>query len=391
MQKIRYRLIWNRLKRLNTQGKALVQCECSLFGRKIYITTRVYLRENEWDKNLSQVSDIHPNQKNLNAYLFEFMHNLEGIEMDIWRRGGVPTLQHLKDAVKQDRQRNMTFDSFARYTIEASSRKRGTKSNLMNTLKMMKRFKSSYDWDDLTYTFLRDFENWLRDKGDSINTIGKHLTQLRTLINEAVKNGYMASNPFSKFKIKHEKGAHSFLTPDEFKEVENLQLDNKKGQHVLDAFLFCCYTGLRFSDFKSLRKEFIVNREGEVWLAFNSQKTGVKTELPLYLLGGGRAADLLNKYSSVERLAHIGCNADVNRKLRAIFDKVHIKKKVTFHSARHTCATMLVYNEVPITSVQRVLGHTKVSTTQIYSEVHNQTLIKDLSKLVCNNKCTSSV
>jgi len=69
----------------------------------------------------------------------------------------------------------------------------------------------------------------------------------------------------------------------------------------------------------------------------------------------------------------------------------YIKKKVTFHSARHTCATMLVYNEVPITSVQRVLGHTKVSTTQIYSEVHNQTLIKDLSKLVCNNKCTSSV
>lgn len=383
MKKIRYRLVYNRRKKLNTQGRALIQCECSLDKRKIYATTRVYIRPCEWDYENGQVSEKHPNHKSLNAYLFEFMFNLEKAELDIWKRGGIPTLQQIKEVIAGSRCREVTFDSFARESVMKSDRRKGSKENILNTLKTLKQYKPSYNWDDITYSFIKDFERYLRMKGSKMNTIAKHLTCLKTMVNEAIRQGFMTYNPFVKFKIRHEKGAHSFLTNEELKILECLKLASEKLQHTLDAFLFCCYVGLRFSDFKSLKQEHIVMKEGFEWLKFKSQKTGIDLDLPLYLLGGGKAVGMIRRYPSLKAFTDIGCNADVNRKLRDIMKEAGIDKRVTFHSSRHTCATTLVYDGVPITSVQKVLGHKKISTTQIYSEVHNQTLVKDLSRLSC--------
>lgn len=381
MQKIRYRVVWNRRKKLNSQGKALVQVEASLQGRKIYMSTRVYLRPEEWDACGAKVSDTHPNHVDLNAYLFQFMFDLERVELNIWKRGNVPTLQQLKDSLGDIRKVDISFDSFARESIEMSDRRSGSKENLLVTLKLLKEFKPAYDWNDLTYNFLREFENFLRIRGNAVNTIGKHLTNLRTLINEAIRQGYVTSNPFASYKIKKEVGAHSFLTAEELKKLEKFTPSKASLAKVRDAFLFCCYVGLRFSDFKMLTREHIVKKEGVEWLKFKSKKTGVDLDLPLYLLGGGKALKLIAKYEDIRKLNKIGCNADVNRKLRDLMTEVGISKRVTFHSSRHTCATSLVYNGVPITTVQKVLGHRKISTTQIYSEVHGKTLVKDLSKL----------
>lgn len=377
MRKIRYRLVYNRKGLLNSQGKALIQCECSLDGKKIYTTTRVYVKPSEWDYDNGQVSEAHPNHKDLNAYLFEFMYNLEKVELDIWKRGGIPTLQQIKDVISGSRCRDVTFDSFARDSVLKSDRRKGSKENILSTLKTLKQYKPSYSWDDITYSFIKDFERYLRMKGSKVNTIAKHLTCLKTMINEAIRQGLMTSNPFTRYKIRHDKGEHSFLTNEELSILEGLSLDRL--QHTLDAFLFCCYVGLRFSDFKSLKKEHIVIKDGEEWLTFKSQKTGVDLDLPLYLLGGGKAIKLMQKYHTLKEFTDIGCNADVNRKLKEIMAEAGIRKRITFHSSRHTCATTLVYDGVPITSVQKVLGHKKISTTQIYSEVHQQTLVKDLS------------
>ena len=379
MKKIRYRLVFNRRKKLNNQGKALVQCECSLDGRKIYATTRVYVKPCEWDAENGQIAMSHPNHKALNAFLFEFMFNLEKAELDIWKRGGVPTLQQIKEVLAGNRCKEMTFDAFARDAVMKSDRKRGSKDNILNTLNTLKEYKPSYNWDDVTYSFIRGFERHLRMRGNKVNTIAKHLTCLKTMVNEAVKQGLMSVNPFSRFKIRHETGEHSFLTNEELGVLERMKALGGRLQHILDAFLFCCYVGLRFSDFKALTQEHIVVKDGFEWLKFKSQKTGVDLDLPLYLLGGGKAVALIRKYPSLKVFVDIGCNADVNRKLKEVVKMAGIRKKVTFHSSRHTCATTLVYDGVPITTVQKVLGHKKISTTQIYSKVHNQTLVKDLS------------
>lgn len=224
---------------------------------------------------------------------------------------------------------------------------------------------------------------FLRNKGLQVNTIGKHMRVLRTLINEAINQGYIPQDayPFRKFKIKKEQTEHRFLLPNELEKMESLKLPEKKNnsQHVLDAFLFCCYTGLRFSDFKQLSNRNLIIIDGNSWLILNSLKTGSKLQIPLYLLFRGKALSIISHYNSIEELSKIGCNSDTNRILQKLVQMAGINKKITYHTARHTCATLLVHQGVPITTVQRILGHTSVRTTQIYSEVFAETLIKDLT------------
>ena len=378
MDKIKYRLVYNRKKQLNKQGTALVQVEALLNQRKVYFKTNIYLRPEHWDKQTSQVCN-HPQANDLNTMLFEFILHLQAIELSLWKRGIPVTLSLLKDAIKKDKPVNVTFPVFAKIYVQESDRKRSTKENLMTTVTVLQEFRPGLDFKDITYTFLKEFEVHLKEKGNSVNTIAKHLRQLRTLVNEAINQGYIPSDayPFRKYKIKQEKGRKEFLTPDELKRLENLDVD-KKLRHVLDAFLFCCYTGLRYSDFCQLTPENIIRVNGKRWLYFKSVKTDVEIRLPLHLLFEGKALAVLERYDIVTDFAKIGPNSEANKYLAQLAAFARIRKHITYHTARHTCATLLVHQGVPITTVQKLLGHTSVRTTEVYSEVLSNTIIRDL-------------
>ena len=378
MDKIKYRLVYNRKKQLNKQGTALVQVEALLNQRKVYFRTNLYLKPEHWNSRNAQV-DNHPQAHDLNSMLFEFVLHLQAIELSLWKRGIPVTLSLLKDAIKKDKPVNVTFPVFAKIYVQESDRKRSTKENLLTTITVLQEFRPGLDFKDITYTFLKDFEVHLKEKGNSVNTIAKHLRQLRTLVNEAINQGYIPSDayPFRKFKIKQEKGRKEFLTPDELKRLENLDVD-KKLRHVLDAFLFCCYTGLRYSDFCQLTPENIIRVNGKRWLYFKSVKTDVEIRLPLHLLFEGKALAVLERYDIVTDFAKIGPNSEANKHLAQLSALARIRKHITYHTARHTCATLLVHQGVPITTVQKLLGHTSVRTTEVYSEVLSNTIIRDL-------------
>lgn len=378
MDKIKYRLVYNRKKQLNKQGTALVQVEASLNQRKVYFKTNIYLRPEHWDKRTAQVCN-HPQANDLNSMLFEFVLHLQGIELSLWKRGVPATLSLLKDAMKKNRPVNVTFPVFAKEYVTHSDRRESTKENLYTTITVLQEFRPGLDFKDITYTFLKDFEVYLRGKGNGINTVAKHLRQLRTLVNEAINQGYIHADayPFRKFKIKQEKGRHEFLTPDELRKLENLEVSDRKLRHVLDAFLFCCYVGLRFSDFCQLKQSNFIRVNGKKWLHFKSVKTGIELRLPLHLLFEGKALAILDRYDITE-FANLGSNSETNKVLAVLTGMARIKKHITYHTARHTCATLLIHQGVPITTVQKLLGHTSVKTTEIYSEILSNTIVKDL-------------
>lgn len=366
-----------------------MQVEASLNQRKIYFKTNLYIKPEHWDKRTSQVIG-HPQANDLNSMLFEFVLHLQGIELALWKRGVPATLSLLKDAMKKNRPINITFPIFAKEYVTHSDRRESTKENLYTTITVLQEFRPGLDFKDITYTFLKDFEVYLREKGNGINTVAKHLRQLRTLVNEAINQGYIHADayPFRRFKIKQEKGRHEFLTPDELKKLENLEVHDLKLRHVLDAFLFCCYVGLRFSDFCQLTPSNFIRVNGKRWLHFKSIKTGIELRLPLHLLFEGKALAILDR-NCITEFASLGSNSEVNKALSVITSMARIKKHVTYHTARHTCATLLIHQGVPITTVQRLLGHTSVKTTEIYSEILSSTIVRDLKavkrKRVVNN------
>lgn len=382
MQKISYRLVYNRKKNLNAEGKALVQIECYLRPNKIYISTHIYLKPYQWDNERKLIVN-HPNEDELNMCLWEEMINYERQELSMWKRGVEPTLASMKQfATDGDHPTEIGFKEFAIRAINESTRCENTKKAMRYTIRTMSQFRPGYTWNDLTYVFLKELEAWYLRHDIGINTIAKHMQGIRALMNEAIHEGYMHrdNDPFQHYQIKKEKTAHRYLTPDELETIERMRVE-KKLEHTRDAFLFCCYTGLRFSDFTTLMSDNLQRIGGETWLVKHTQKTGYNVKIPLTVIFRGKAMVLIKKYGDVEKLAAVGCNSDVNRKLSVIQQHAGIQTRITFHTARHTCATVLVHQGVPISTVQRILGHTKISTTQHYSEIMADTILTDLKKV----------
>lgn len=188
---------------------------------------------------------------------------------------------------------------------------------------------------------------------------------------------------FRKYKIKTIENKHTHLSPEELEKLEKLSLAGRytKLQKTLDAFLFCCYAGMRYSDFISLSPDNIVEIRQETWLIYKSIKTSTEVRLPLYLLFEGKGLVILDKYrDDLQSFFHLRDNSNVNKDLIVISRLAGLSKKISFHTARHTNATLLIYNGVNITTVQKLLGHKSVKTTQVYTNVMDMTIVHDLEK-----------
>ena len=385
MNKIIYSLVYNRKKSLNKRGVALVQVEAYLNRKKKYFSTKVYLRPDQWDAKKLLVKN-HPNADALNRLIYEFMAMIEKRELELWQQGKPITLEILKEMLseQQEQEDKSSFIPFFKQEVMTSGLKESTKRNHLSTLALLQDFKKNVTFSDLTFEFVSSFEYFLQSKGYHTNTIAKHMKHLKRHINVAINKEYMdiQKYAFRKYKIKTVENGHTHLAPEELEKMETLQLTGRyiKYQKTLDAFLFCCYAGMRYSDFVNMKPENIVEMHQETWLIYKSIKTGTEVRLPLYLFNG-KGNQIMNKYqANLQDLFHLRDNSNVNKELIIITRLAGLSKKVSFHTARHTNATLLIYNGVNITTVQKLLGHKSVKTTQIYTNVMDMTIISDLEK-----------
>lgn len=384
MNKIIYSLVYNRKKCLNKRGMALVQVEAYLDRKKKYFSTKVYLKPEQWDAKKLVVKN-HPNADALNRLIYEFVAAIEKKELELWQQGKRISLELLKDALAT-RENNSSFISFFKQEVSNSSLKDSTKRNHLSTLLLLQEFKRDIVFSDLTFEFVSSFEYFLQQKGYHTNTIAKHMKHLKRHINIAINKEYIEIQKyaFRKYKIKTVENKHTHLVPEELEQLERLSLTDKhmKLQKSLDAFLFCCYAGMRYSDFTNLSKKNIVDINQETWLIYKSVKTGTEVRLPLYLLFAGKGIVILNKYrNNLEDFFRLRDNSNINKDLIIIAKLAGLSKKISFHTARHTNATLLIYNGVDITTVQKLLGHKSVKTTQVYTNIMDMTIVHDLEKI----------
>lgn len=384
MGKIKYRPVYNRQRKLNSQGKALLQIEAYLSGKRAYFSTHIYLTPQQWNEKRCKVVH-HPEADSLNYMLQAFVMELEHREMELWRTGVEVTIELLKQALRPEA--SSSFLDFVKLELDTARMKESTRKNQESTWKLLGNFQPKLKFEGVTLRFIQEFVSYMEEKGFGINTIAKHLKHLRTFVNWAIVKGHIKDEdyPFRRYRIKMEDGRHSYLTPEEMKRLEELVLadEYRSLQHTLDAFLFCCYTGLRYSDFVHLTEKNMVSLEGKRWIVFSSVKTGVEVRLPVYLLFDGKACRLLDKYEGHwNEFFSLKSNTCVNHELHSIGKLAGIEKHFTFHTARHTNATLLIYRGANITTVQKLLGHRSVTTTEIYSEIMGKTIVRDLMKSI---------
>lgn len=208
-------------------------------------------------------------------------------------------------------------------------------------------------------------------KSDLKQNSARHvLEQLNALFNDAVRHELMANNPFSLLdradKIKAEPTDRVFLTAEE---VQALASTPYRKDYIKRAFLFACFCGLRFSDVASLRWGDLVTDGENVTAHITMQKTRTPISLPL----SKRALSWLP-----ERPATASDNtaifpkmrvSNVDRDLLKWVQAAGITKRVSFHTSRHTFATLLLTYGTDLYTVSKLLGHTSIKTTQIYAKV----------------------
>ncbi|MBO5729122.1 MAG: site-specific integrase [Paludibacteraceae bacterium] len=374
LRKIRYKLVFNRSYRLNKRGEGLIEIECTQQKRRIYFSTHVYVKP----ENFSHGAVIEtPNADSLNYVLYKMVQEVEQVELEYIKRGVEVHLPMLKEAVRSHISPAAKLTDFGSQVVGQSERKNLTKMNYQTLLNNIERFRKGTLITDIDYQFLVSYDKWLRDSGIAHNTRISRLRLLRALLNEARKRDIIHVNPFDRFRIQQMVSKKGFLTVEQLHKLEKMTLKGYEAK-VRDAFLIGCYTGLRFSDIVTLRNEHF----NKGWLTKKMAKTGYVVEIPVAELFSGKLLLLLEKYNgNIERVTKsLGSNASVNKTLRSILDRINVDPKITFHSSRHTFATHLGQSGVQLTTIQKLLGHQKLQTTQIYSEVDRKAITNDLKK-----------
>jgi site-specific recombinase XerD len=180
----------------------------------------------------------------------------------------------------------------------------------------------------------------------------------------------------------------------ELHSIQEKKFTIERLEHVRDLFIFSCYTGLAYIDIYNLTANNIsIGIDGEKWIFTQRQKTETASRIPLLQ----PALDILNKYAnhpaaaSKKKLLPVPSNQKMNAYLKEIAAVCGINKELTFH-ARHTFAkTVTLTNGVPIESISKMLGHTKIQTTQIYAKILDKKVSKDMQALRNNFQVSKTI
>lgn len=212
----------------------------------------------------------------------------------------------------------------------------------------------------------------------------KHLERLKKMMNLALRLEWIDKDPFVRFKLKFTKYQQAFLSQSELEVLVSGRLSKEVHRKTRDVFVFACYTGLSYIDVKLLCDDHIVRGiDRDYWIFTKREKNDESVKIPLL----DKPFEILKKYEQdcnnrKEALLPVFTNQKINKYLKEIASILKINKKLTFHVARHTFATTVTLsNGVPIETVSKLLGHTKLSTTQIYARVIEQKVSSDMRLL----------
>jgi integrase len=213
----------------------------------------------------------------------------------------------------------------------------------------------------------------------------KHIQRFRKIITLAYHLEWIERDPFVRWKPIFEKRQTEFLSANELSNLKTYYFPVERLDRVRDLFVFSCYTGLAYADLIRLNPDNVtIGIDGTNCIITRRQKTKTTVRIPILQ----KAQDLIDKYKRhpitqvTETLFPVITNEKLNLYLKEVADAVGIKKNLTFHMARHTFATTITLsNDVPIETVSKLLGHTKLTTTQIYAKVIEKKVSEDMQVL----------
>lgn len=378
-------------------GKSPIYVCITVNSKKCFFAAKQSIESQSWDKRKGLPKGSKDNIRAISTYLENLRRTLGNIYQQMQLKGAYITVEGIKDNYfNTDIEVYKLSDLFSYHneTALATIKSITLKHYFVTQRYLIKFIQTKYKKNDmylheLNFRFIHDFETFLynhkpADHQKPINTNGvvKHMVRIKKMIGLAVKLEWLDKNPFAKYSIKAQKVNRDCLSQAELLSIEDKEFKIERLGLVRDLFVFRCYTGLAYIDLINLSAANIVTgNDGGLWIKTNRQKTDTPVSTPLL----PKAIEILERYQSNSRAIAAGkafpvlSNQKVNSYLKEIADLCDINKTISFHLARHTFATTVTLsNGVPIETVSKILGHTKIATTQIYAKVLENKISADM-------------
>lgn len=346
-----------------------------------YIDTGISVLKNQWDDKKQQVKK-HPIEEQLNASMNALLND---VKILYYKNEGVSAkrlLQIYKNSKKYD---GSSLLNFYQSIVDENKMKGAirTAKTQQHYIDKLSKFASFLSFADISPLWAKDYEKWLISRGNKPNTIASNFKCLNAILNKAVKMGLIEKNPLKGYEIKTVNSKKEVLSIEDIGLLENYEIaPHFKGMELArDIFLFSFYmAGMRFSDVCKLKWENVTDTEVVYTMGKSEKRAGATRYIPItpkvkQILERYKANKTfifpildkcdLNDIEKVEYTIYIA-NNKLNRSIKILAKHAGITKHVSMHIAKHSFASYAVKNNVNLFHISKLLGHTKLSTTEHY-------------------------
>jgi site-specific recombinase XerD len=389
------------LKDQKSLTETLIYCVIRIGDDRMKYSTNEKINPLQWDKMtrravIAGTKEQQNKLSGLNLTLNRYFSHFEKIETQRIKLGEPATLSYYRDEFEKEFKtagktpKQSGLMQFIDEFIKTTTWKPGTISSYKTTQKALKDFQTpsrKLDFDKITLEFKDKFINDLKTKNTAVNTIHKHIKNIKVFMENAFQRSLHTNLDYKKklFRAETEETFSIIMTEAELEIMFNKEIQNNKLAKIRDIFIFNCRTGLRYSDLKNFSSYNVIENGTRIRLI--TIKTGDEVVIPLHY----QAQEILKKHDG--NIPHVPSNVKYNLYLKDLGELLEFNeqtlvktkkdkfivdtfvpkwKLITAHTARRTFATLAFISGMPVLNIRKLTGHRTEKAFLTYIKMSNK-------------------
>lgn len=387
----------NRAK-VKADGTTAVLCRITIDGKNSVITTGIYCKPEEFNTKKGEVKDNKDNDT-----LLKFRRKIESAYETILKDSGIISAGLLKNTIVGV---NSVPTTLLQAGMEELARleKRSVEINSRSTYRQsiifqecLRQYLLSFDKEDIPFAEITEQFGLsykvflLKDMGCSADKMNKCLCWLNRLVYIAVDREIIRANPLEDVAYEKKNSPKLLhISRNELKRMLETPMEDTKLELARRMFIFSSLTGLAYVDVYRLYPHHIgKTADNRTYIREKRGKTKVEAFIPLHPIAE-RVLSLYNTTDNTKPVFPLPVRDILWHEIHAVGNALEFKENLSHHQARHTFGTLLLSEGISIESIAKMMGHTNISSTQIYAKITDQKISEDMDRLIEKRKTRSN-